>query len=240
MIALFLVQFNIAASEGVYECQVSSTIPPVNHFVELKMVQTKTFIHPTSSNNNNNNNNNMHLNANNINNNNNNNNILDTSIRANLSALLVRLGEQIHLTCSIETADVTDFVYWYKNKEPIQYDQLRPLSDKLNKISKLTSNRIPTVKLHHNNYQQKQQQLKNRHHLNQTASIEPVLLTSSSSLSLGAALLNHTGNYTCAVSFTTNKQTKRANKQINKQRDKKTLVQTKSAMNSITRRMEKR
>lgn len=160
------------------------------------MVQTKTFIQPANANTISSNNLNTNLNINN--------NILDTSIRANLSAFLARPGEQIHLTCSIETPDVTDFVYWYKNKQPIQYDQLRPLSDKLNKLAKLTSNRIPTVKLHNNNNYHNQ--VKNNR-LNRTSlksSIEPTLLHSNSTLSLGASQLNDTANYTCAVSIETN------------------------------------
>jgi len=44
---------------------------------------------------------------------------------SNFSSLFVRLNEQLNVTCTIEAPQKTDFVYWYKNKQPIQYDQLK-------------------------------------------------------------------------------------------------------------------
>lgn len=47
---------------------------------------------------------------------------------SNLSSLFVRTNDVINITCTIEAPHKTDFVYWYKNKEPILYDNLRTKS----------------------------------------------------------------------------------------------------------------
>lgn len=44
---------------------------------------------------------------------------------SNLSSLFVRLNDLVNITCTMESPHKTDFVYWYKNKEPIYYDNLR-------------------------------------------------------------------------------------------------------------------
>lgn len=44
---------------------------------------------------------------------------------SNFSSLFGRPGERINVTCAIEAPQRTDFVYWYKNKEPIQFDSLK-------------------------------------------------------------------------------------------------------------------
>lgn len=48
-----------------------------------------------------------------------------TSQISNFSSLFVRPNEMLNVTCLIESAQRTDFVYWYKNKEPIHFDNLR-------------------------------------------------------------------------------------------------------------------
>lgn len=139
------------------------------------------------------------------------------------SALLVRPQEQIHLSCQIEAVGETDFVYWYKNKEPIQYDQLRSSSsssgssnnneqESPNKqtnrlINRLISNKIPTLKF---SQPKKQQTSQNKGlSINQQATTTTMpnkhgdlLWSGSSSLNINSAQLSDTGNYTCAVSST--------------------------------------
>lgn len=44
---------------------------------------------------------------------------------SNFSSLFVHPTDTINLTCNIEAAQQTDFVYWYKNKETIQFDNLK-------------------------------------------------------------------------------------------------------------------
>lgn len=44
---------------------------------------------------------------------------------SNFSSLYIRPNDQINLTCTIEAPQKTDFVYWYKNKESIYFDDLR-------------------------------------------------------------------------------------------------------------------
>lgn len=46
----------------------------------------------------------------------------DSYIGSNFSSLFVRPGDRLNLTCSIAAPKQTDFVYWYKNKEPVQFD----------------------------------------------------------------------------------------------------------------------
>lgn len=43
----------------------------------------------------------------------------------NLSEVYARLGDPIRLVCSIEAPQPTDFVYWYKNDSPVQFDNLK-------------------------------------------------------------------------------------------------------------------
>lgn len=44
---------------------------------------------------------------------------------SNFSSIFVHPGGTINLTCNIEASQQTDFVYWYKNKETIQFDNLK-------------------------------------------------------------------------------------------------------------------
>lgn len=41
---------------------------------------------------------------------------------ANNRTLVVRLNERLNLTCAIEAPQKTDFVYWYRNNQPVQFD----------------------------------------------------------------------------------------------------------------------
>lgn len=45
---------------------------------------------------------------------------------SNFTSLFVRPNEVLNVTCFIEAPQDTDFVYWYKNKDPIQFDNLKP------------------------------------------------------------------------------------------------------------------
>lgn len=49
---------------------------------------------------------------------------------SNFTSLFIRPNEQLNVTCTIESAQQTDFVYWYKNKEPILFDNLKSRSHK--------------------------------------------------------------------------------------------------------------
>lgn len=44
---------------------------------------------------------------------------------SNFTSLFVRPNEFLNVTCLIEAPHETDFVYWYKNKDPIQFDNLK-------------------------------------------------------------------------------------------------------------------
>lgn len=44
---------------------------------------------------------------------------------SNFTSLFVRPNETLNVTCLIEAPHETDFVYWYKNKDPIQFDNLK-------------------------------------------------------------------------------------------------------------------
>lgn len=44
---------------------------------------------------------------------------------SNFTSLFVRPNEVLNVTCFIEAPQDTDFVYWYRNKDPIQFDNLK-------------------------------------------------------------------------------------------------------------------
>lgn len=60
---------------------------------------------------------------------------------SNLTSLFVRPGDQINLTCTIEAPEESDFVYWYKNKESIQFDNLK--ARRLHHLAKKNTKRGP-------------------------------------------------------------------------------------------------
>lgn len=64
---------------------------------------------------------------------------------SNLTSLFVKPGEPINLTCTIEAPDEGDFVYWYKNKESIQFDNLKARRLEANKLKAGRAKRMVIV-----------------------------------------------------------------------------------------------
>lgn len=102
---------------------------------------------------------------------------------SNFSSLFARPDERLELTCSIEAPQQTDFVYWYKNKEPIQYDKLR------------NSRRFTSSATGH-----RQQQVVGESEEEHRKRKELEMFHSQSSLIIRRVQLNDTANYTCLVS----------------------------------------
>lgn len=109
--------------------------------------------------------------------------MLDAASRLvpNVSALTVRPGEPVRVACLIEAPQQTEFVYWYKNQEPIQFDDLR---------AKRT--RAGSAK-HEEEQQQQQDEPQQQQQQRQD-------YAARSTLSIGRARANDSANYTCLVS----------------------------------------
>ena len=100
---------------------------------------------------------------------------------SNLTQLYLRPNGVLNLTCSIQAPQQTDFVYWYKNKQPIQFDNLKQRST----ASSSSSSRRLTALPPDNSSEQV---------------AFPAPVRSSSTLLIKRVQLNDTANYTCLVS----------------------------------------
>lgn len=178
---------------GFYECQITSVEPKLSRSIELRMVEARSDL-------------------------------------GNLSEIFVRPGDPIRLVCSIEAPEPTDFVYWYKNESPVQFDNLKSrqtgqpdasgleapggfvsgisrdwpssadesevLREAEGRERRAGENDEPAWRI--NELQDELEQRSERPKHARRKNWSPV--RSSSSLTVGLASANDTGNYTCLVS----------------------------------------
>lgn len=131
---------------------------------------------------------------------------------SNLSQVYVRDGDPLQLLCSIEAAQPTDFVYWYKNEVPILFDNLkrRRLSAAAQEeqsrargqlVTRIRRNQDRAASAESGSLEDQEQGQERgvKQETDQDESWSPVL--SSSSFAISQARTNDTGNYTCLVSL---------------------------------------
>lgn len=140
---------------------------------------------------------------------------------SNFSSIFVHPGGTINLTCSIESPQQTDFVYWYKNKETIQFDSLKlrhsTIDSNNNKGNNRKSNKLPkpspVVYIEpgwqqlneddHDSEPAKSDTAQGQLELDEDELEETTVryYRSSSTLIIERASSNDTANYTCLVSL---------------------------------------
>ena len=130
----------------------------------------------------------------------------DSFIGSNFSTLFVKPNELLNLTCFISAPRKTEFVYWYKNKEPIKFDSPKslPLPVSTSGAKLATAKRKALLEREQQKQQQKLQVHANengngngKEHESEKAQL---CFHSTSTLIIKRVQLNDTANYTCLVS----------------------------------------